>query len=100
MSQDKADSPVSAKTAKQQFDELVAEDTTPLERLRFFCSLAMNEQDWLDVEPFFDAISPPSHVEEKPCETCNDDPEVCASVLGLRHCEAAQRANVEPKKEG
>ena len=25
-----------------------------LERLRFFCSLAMTEGDWLDVEPFFD----------------------------------------------
>jgi hypothetical protein len=27
----------------------------PMERLRFFCSLAMNGQDWLDVEPFIDA---------------------------------------------
>jgi hypothetical protein len=25
----------------------------------------------------------PSH--EKPCETCNDDPAVCATVPGLRH---------------
>ena len=31
-------------------------ETDPLERLRFFCSLAMNGQDWLDVEPFFDAL--------------------------------------------
>ena len=47
-----------AKTAKQQFDEHTAgEDMTPLERLRFFCSLAFKEgQDWLDVEPFFDDI--------------------------------------------
>jgi hypothetical protein len=44
------------RTAKQRFDELMVEDTTPLERLRFFCSLAMNGQDWLDVEPFFDAL--------------------------------------------
>jgi hypothetical protein len=26
-----------------------------------------------------------------PCQTCNDDPQVCATVPGLRHCEAAQR---------
>jgi hypothetical protein len=49
------------KTAKQQFDEhMGTEDCTPLERLRFFCSLAMNGQDWLDVEPFFDALTPSS----------------------------------------
>ena len=28
----------------------------PVERLRFFCSLAMTGQDWLDIEPFFDAL--------------------------------------------
>ena len=28
---------------------------------------------------------------EKPCATCNGDPEVCATVPGLRHCEAANR---------
>ena len=32
------------------------EEQDPIERLRFFCSLAMNGQDWLDVEPFFAAI--------------------------------------------
>lgn len=26
-----------------------------------------------------------------PCATCNDDPAVCATVPGLRHCEAAMR---------
>lgn len=26
-----------------------------------------------------------------PCATCNDDPAVCATVPGLRHCEKAQR---------
>lgn len=36
-------------------DELDRE--TPLERLRFFCSLAMtNGNDWLDSEQFFDAV--------------------------------------------
>lgn len=28
----------------------------PIERLRFFCSLAMDGQDWIDVEPFFSAV--------------------------------------------
>ena len=32
------------------------EEPAPLERLRFFCSLAMNGQDWMDVEPFFDDV--------------------------------------------
>jgi hypothetical protein len=47
-----------AKTAKQRYDELGcdADDPDPLERLRFFCSLAMTGQDWLDVEEFFDAV--------------------------------------------
>jgi hypothetical protein len=41
-------------TTKQRFDELtVDESLTPLEALEFFCSLAMNGQDWLDVEPLF-----------------------------------------------
>lgn len=45
------------KSAKQRFDEHGGvEENSPLERLRFFCSLAMSPRDWLDVEPFFDAI--------------------------------------------
>lgn len=45
-------------SAKQQFDEFIRPEdaTTPLERLRFFCSIAMSGQDWLDAEPFFDAL--------------------------------------------
>ena len=34
-------------------NEECGEPPSPLERLRFFCSLAMKPQDWLDVEPFF-----------------------------------------------
>lgn len=42
---------------RERFEEGVAGlDLSPLERLRFFCSLAMSGQDWLDVEPLFDAI--------------------------------------------
>ena len=43
-------------TAKARFDNAGGhEETDPIERLRFFCSKAMSGQDWLDVEPFFDA---------------------------------------------
>lgn len=56
---------VPALTAKQRYDEFMepGEEPSPIERLRFFCSLAMSGQDWLDVEPFFDdllAASQPS----------------------------------------
>jgi hypothetical protein len=66
---DEADSlrsSIAAKPALQQFNECMAEDATPLERLRFFCSIAFKEpQDWLDVEPFFDALEQQlSHVEQ------------------------------------
>lgn len=45
-------------TAKQQYDACNGNsEHDPVERLRVFCSLAMNEQDWLDAEPFFDAIT-------------------------------------------
>jgi hypothetical protein len=51
--------PTESKPALQKFNELMGDDKeTPLERLRFFCSLAMNGQDWLDVEPFFAALEP------------------------------------------
>ena len=44
-------------SAKKLFDECGgSEEESPLERLRFFCSLAMKPQDWLDVEPFFDDV--------------------------------------------
>lgn len=57
--QARAASPQSSeKTAKQRYDELDvnADEVDPVERLRAFCSLAMKGQDWLDVEPFFNAI--------------------------------------------
>ena len=47
--------PVSALT---RYNEIAKDSETytghALERLRIFCSLAMTEEDWLDVEPFFD----------------------------------------------
>jgi hypothetical protein len=47
-------------SAKEKFDLLFDADydQSPIERLRAFCSFAMNGQDWIDVEPFFDALSP------------------------------------------
>lgn len=45
-------------TAKQRYDAAMngCNETDPIERLRFYCSLAMSGQDWIDVEPFFDAL--------------------------------------------
>lgn len=42
--------------------------------------------------------SPQPESAAKPCLTCNDDPAVCATVPGLRHCEKAMRnwASEEP----
>lgn len=46
-----------SKSALAEFTDCAGSDETdPIERLRFFCSLAMKGQDWLDVEPFFEAI--------------------------------------------
>lgn len=49
------------KTALERFREIEREceelkNETPIERLRFFCSLAMRGQDWLDVEQFFNEL--------------------------------------------
>jgi len=45
-------------TAKARFNRVGGHDETdPIERLRFFCSIAMSrQQDWLDVEPFFNDV--------------------------------------------
>lgn len=37
--------------------EVEYETADPVERLRAFCSFALDGQDWLDVEPFFDALT-------------------------------------------
>jgi hypothetical protein len=46
-------------SAQRRYEESCIEQDTPdpLERLRFFCSLAMNADDWLDSGPLFDAVS-------------------------------------------
>lgn len=46
-------------TALEKYQEVVDEndsEETPLENLRVFLSFALNGQDWLDVEPFLDAL--------------------------------------------
>jgi hypothetical protein len=50
-------------TAKQEYDTYMQGLVEPsaIERLRFFCSLSMSGQDWLDVEPFFNDL-----IQEKP----------------------------------
>lgn len=47
------------KTALEKFHEHNGNELDPLERLRFFCSLAMSGQDWLDVEQFFEPLRQP-----------------------------------------
>ena len=47
------------KNVKAEYDEFMDGEIEPdsVERLRFFCSLAMkNGQAWLDIEPFFDDV--------------------------------------------
>lgn len=46
-------------TALERYKEFTidGEDESPIERLRFFCAQAMQGDDWLDVEPFFDALT-------------------------------------------
>ena len=49
--------PYTELTALERFKECDGHEApNALERLRFFCSLAMTGQDWLDVEPFFDDL--------------------------------------------
>lgn len=45
-------------TALERFNESASDlaNESALERLRYFLSLALNGQDWLDVEPFLDAL--------------------------------------------
>lgn len=72
-------------SAKEDFERLGGgEETDPLERLRFFCSLAMDGQDWIDVEAFLDdvaesAVQRPDGatlsdlLEAKPCPFCGGE---------------------------
>lgn len=48
------------KTSLMKYNEIMANcgpETDPLERLRLFLSIALNGDDWLDVEPFLEDIS-------------------------------------------
>jgi len=53
--------PINKKTAYQKFIEIENEEPSlknesAFERLRFFCSLSMQSQDWFDSERFFDDL--------------------------------------------
>ena len=58
-------------TALERFQERGGhKEPIPLERLRFFCSLALDQQDWLDVEQFFDAVGAEIERLRTDCRTC------------------------------
>ena len=40
----------------EKFNEFIEDEKDPVERLRFYLSLALTGQDWLDVESFFNDI--------------------------------------------
>lgn len=46
--------------ARYKFLNIEGEESCPVERLRGFLSLALSGQDWLDVEPFLDALTRPA----------------------------------------
>ena len=51
--------PAPSVPAKQHYDNAMQEadeELDPIERLRFFLSLALTGQDWFDVEPFIDDL--------------------------------------------
>lgn len=78
------DSPVPA--ALPRFNAAIGtDDCGPLERLRFFLSLALSPQDWIDVEPFLDALPA-----AQPAAVPDELPEWAVSVTvrwGGRQCE-------------
>lgn len=56
-------------SAKQRYERMTNGNIpeNDIEALRFFLSLSLNSQDWLDVEPFIDAVTPqPPPVAESP----------------------------------
>lgn len=72
-------------TAKQRYDAamLPGEEQSAIERLRFFCSLAMSGQDWIDAEPFFDALAAPRQPGEMGAGV-QDEREACPQCNGQR----------------
>lgn len=59
-------------------DDLVHEP--PLERLRYYCSIALNHQDWLDIEELFD------DVEAQLATAKEEERERCAKLAqGMAH---------------
>lgn len=64
-------------TALERYNLLTDNDSSPdsnLEKLRFFCSLAMNGQDWLDSEDFFDKLE--NEINFLKGALCENDPDL------------------------
>ena len=61
---------VEKETALQQYNALIGDlsDHDPIERLRFFLSLSLKGQDWLDVEKFIDDLQIPDGYKLVPIE--------------------------------
>ncbi|MFY8038888.1 MAG: hypothetical protein ACOVN4_04385 [Bosea sp. (in: a-proteobacteria)] len=93
--------------ARQRFDDTGGrEEPDPVERLRFFCSLAMNKQDWLDVEAFFDdvlaerqknaALEQPEQDTAVHMTHCNKGEFVGGCKYGEEDCPALEQPEQEP----
>lgn len=91
-------------TAKKRYEKYVTADEHrtewPLENLRFFCSLAISGQDWLDVEPFFDACETSVAAANARADETERDSEENLVALGKMILEAArQKENAESAEQ-
>lgn len=80
-----ASPPPAQPTALERYTEAMkdCEPDTHIENLRFFCSLAMRGQDWLDVEPFFDAVIAAQPTQAKHIPASTELAQAIDDALGL-----------------
>ena len=65
--------PQQPKTALEKYNELIGGlPILPIERLRFFLSLSLKGQDWLDVEKFIDDVQIPDGYKLVPIEPTDE----------------------------
>ena len=65
--------PQQPKTALEKYNELIGGlPILPIERLRFFLSLSLKGQDWLDVEKFIDDLQIPDGYKLVPIEPTDE----------------------------
>jgi hypothetical protein len=81
-----------AETALQRFRRFGADEelTDPAERLRAFCSFAMNGQDWIDAERFFEALVTKDPESPSPKPTSPALPRVSEWLRSLPNAVASQ----------